>query len=134
MEKEIFKVLLVDDEPEINELLSYNFRKRGFEVQTAGNGYTGFAALETFTPDVIILDIMMPYVNGINMCREIKSNERYKDIPILFLSATSNEEIINKAMDAGGTRFLSKPIHMGLLIDIVTQMKHQSDGTSRDSV
>ena len=126
MEKEIFKVLIVDDEPEINELLSYNFRKRGFEVQTAGNGHTGFAALETFTPDVIILDIMMPYVNGINMCRELKSNERFRNIPILFLSATSNEELINRAMNAGGNRFLSKPIQMGLLIDIVTKMKLQA--------
>ena len=123
MEKKTLKLLIVDDEPEIGELLSYNFRKRGFEVQTACNGYTGFAALAKFVPDVIILDIMMPYVNGIGMCRELKSNQLYKDIPVLFLSATNNETLIRSAMEAGGTRFLSKPIHMNLLIDIVIGMQ-----------
>ncbi len=127
MEKKIFKLLIVDDEPEIGELLSYNFRKRGFEVQTACNGFTGFAALENFTPDVIILDIMMPYVNGISMCKELKGDLRYKNIPVLFLSATNNESLIQSAMDAGGSKFLSKPIHLGLLIDIVSGMKEQEN-------
>jgi len=122
MEKKLFKLLIVDDEPEIGELLSYNFRKRGFDVQTACNGFTGFDVLEKFTPDVIILDIMMPYVNGISMCKELKQDPRYKEIPVLFLSATNNEALIQSAMDAGGSRFLSKPIQLGLLIDIVTGM------------
>ena len=61
---------------------------------TAGNGFTGFSMLNGFTPDVIILDIMMPYVNGISMCKELKNDVRYKDIPVLFLSATSNSDLI----------------------------------------
>jgi two-component system, OmpR family, alkaline phosphatase synthesis response regulator PhoP len=125
MEKKIFKLLIVDDEPEIGELLSYNFRKRGFDVQTACNGFTGFDMLEKFTPDIIILDIMMPYVNGISMCKELKRDVRYRNIPVLFLSATNNDSLIQAAMDAGGARFLSKPIHLSLLIDIVTGMQVQ---------
>ena len=126
MEKKIFKLLIVDDEPEIGELLSYNFRKRGFEVQTACNGFTGYEAMEKFSPDVIILDIMMPFVNGISMCRELKNNDKLSHIPVLFLSATNNQALINSAMEAGGSKFLSKPIHMGKLIDIVTDMSKAS--------
>ncbi|HMT30604.1 MAG TPA: response regulator, partial [Bacteroidia bacterium] len=79
--------------------------------------------LNGFTPDVIILDIMMPYVNGISMCKELKNDGRYKDIPVLFLSATNNETLINSALEAGGSRFISKPIHLNLLIDLVVEMK-----------
>lgn len=123
MNKHSFKLLIVDDEPEIGELLSYNFRKRGFEVMTAANGFTGFSMLNGFIPDVIILDIMMPYVNGISMCKELKNDIRYKDIPVLFLSATSNDDLIKSALDAGGSRFISKPIQLNLLIDLVVEMK-----------
>ncbi len=130
MNKQIFKVLIVDDEPEIEELLSYNFRKRGFEVMTAGNGFSGFNILNGFTPDVIILDIMMPYVNGISMCKELKNDYRYKNIPVLFLSATSNSDLIKSALDAGGARFISKPIQLNLLIDLVVDMKQQYTKTA----
>jgi two-component system alkaline phosphatase synthesis response regulator PhoP len=125
MKNQSFKLLIVDDEPEIGELLSYNFRKRGFEVMTAGNGFTGFNMLSGFIPDVIILDIMMPYVNGISMCKELKNDIRYRDIPVLFLSATSNDDLIKSALDAGGARFISKPIQLNLLIDLVVDMKLQ---------
>jgi len=128
MEKKEFKLLIVDDEPEIGELLAYNFRKRGFDVLTTCNGFIGIAALEKFSPDVIILDIMMPYVNGISMCKELKADSRYKNIPVLFLSATNNESLINSALEAGGTKFISKPIQLNLLINLVVEMSHNQPG------
>ena len=67
MKNKGYKLLIVDDEPEIGELLTYNFQKRGFDVMTAANGFSGMKTIEQFLPDVIILDIMMPFVNGINM-------------------------------------------------------------------
>lgn len=125
MKNKGYKLLIVDDEPEIGELLTYNFRKRGFDVMTAANGFSGMKTLEQFLPDVIILDIMMPFVNGINMCKEIKNDPRFKHIPVLFLSATNNDELINAAMEAGGMKFISKPIHLNLLIDMVVKMQQQ---------
>ncbi len=119
MKTENYKLLIVDDEPEIAELLSYNFRKRGFDVRTASNGYSGLDTLRTFVPDIIILDIMMPYVNGISMCREIKQDNRYAQIPVYFLSATNNQDLITAAMDAGGDEFISKPVHLPKLINLV---------------
>jgi len=121
-----YKLLIVDDEPEIGELLSYNFRKKGFDVMTALNGFSGFETVKTFHPDVIILDIMMPYVNGVSMCRELKKDYRFKNIPVLFLSATNNIQIIEMAMDAGGEIFLSKPIQINKLIDTVVKMYETS--------
>jgi two-component system alkaline phosphatase synthesis response regulator PhoP len=120
---EAIKLLIVDDEPEIGELLSYNFRKRGFEVLTASNGQTALESMRSFLPDVIILDIMMPYMNGIATCKEIKNNPRHSKIPVLFLSATNNEDLINEALQAGGDKFISKPIHLSLLIDTVVKMQ-----------
>jgi two-component system, OmpR family, alkaline phosphatase synthesis response regulator PhoP len=120
---EPFKLLIVDDEPDINELLSYNFRKRGFDVVTACNGKVAMETLNGFLPDVIILDIMMPVMNGVAFCRELKSIHRYKDIPVLFLSATSNDFLVDEALQAGGMMYLSKPIQIGMLIKVVTEMK-----------
>lgn len=121
-----YKLLIVDDEPEIGELLAYNFKKKGFDVMTVQNGYSGFDTVKSFHPDVIILDIMMPYVNGISMCRQLKKDERYKNIPVLFLSATNDAQLIRSALDAGGEKFLSKPIHLNVLIETVVNMYNDS--------
>jgi len=119
------KILVVDDEEDILEILKYNLEKEGFEVKTASDGNAGIEMAEQFLPDVIILDIMMPFVNGINMCKEIKNDPRFKHIPVLFLSATNNDELINAAKEAGGMKFISKPIHLNLLIDMVVKMQQQ---------
>jgi len=121
--EKIFRLLIVDDEPEIGELLSYNFRKKGFEVVTATNGDTGMQALQSYDPDLIILDIMMPYSDGITMCRKLRSDVKYNRTPILFLTATSNDELIKNALDAGGDKCLSKPIHINLLIEEVVRFQ-----------
>lgn len=120
-----YKLLIVDDEPEIGELLSYNFKKKGFDVLTVQNGYSGFESVKSFHPDIIILDIMMPYVNGISMCLELKKDDRFKNIPVLFLSATNDATLINSALKAGGEKFLSKPIHLNLLIETVVNMYNE---------
>ena len=119
------RLLIVDDEPEIGDLLAYNFRKRGFDVEVALNGTDGYHKVQEFNPEIIILDIMMPYVNGISLCKELKSDPRYKDVPVLFLSATNNETLIQSALDAGGDQFISKPIQLNLLINIVVGMKEK---------
>ena len=119
------KLLIVDDEPEIGELLSYNFRKRGFDVMTATNGISALESLNSFMPDVVILDIMMPFMNGIKTCREIRNNPRYQNTPVLFLSATNNDDLIREAMLSGGDKFISKPIHLNLLIETVVKMQKE---------
>lgn len=119
MTKDSFKILLVDDEPDIIELLSYNFRKKGFDVSSAINGIEGLTTLETYHPDVIIIDIMMPGMNGIEMCKQLRTIEEYKETRVIFLSATNDVNMVIDAIQAGGNHYVSKPIHLNVLINMV---------------
>lgn len=113
------KILLVDDEQDILDLLSYNFKKRGYEVHTAADGEIALKEVETFLPNVIVSDILMPNVSGIKMCRLLQLDERYKKIPVIFLSAANDDYLALSALDAGGIKYLSKPIQISMLFDLV---------------
>lgn len=119
------KILIVDDEPDVIEFLSYNFIKKGFEVEGASNGMEGIEKVKSFSPDLIIADIMMPNMDGIIMCKILKSHELHKNIPLIFLSATQDEY---QAMNAGmsGDDYVSKPIKFSVLLPMVE--KHLSKG------
>lgn len=119
------KILIVDDEPDVIEFLSYNFIKKGYDVEGAGNGMEGIEKVKSFSPDLIIADIMMPNMDGIIMCKILKSHELHKNIPLIFLSATQDEY---QAMNAGmsGDDYVSKPIKFSVLLPMVE--KHLSQG------
>ncbi len=103
------KILLVDDEKDIVEFLEYNLNQEGFEVITA---YDGTEALQKVTekPDLIILDIMMPNIDGYEVCRRIRENNEYSDIPVIFLTAKGAEADEIKGLDLGASDFIKKPI------------------------
>ncbi|MBL7929347.1 MAG: response regulator [Bacteroidia bacterium] len=124
-ESKRFKVLVVDDEPEILELLQYNFNKKGLEVAVARNGQEGLEMIEQDPPQIIVLDIMMPVMNGIEMCRQLRQHEQFRSIPILFLSATNDDMLILSAMSAGGNHFVSKPIRLNLLFELVSNLYNE---------
>jgi two-component system, OmpR family, alkaline phosphatase synthesis response regulator PhoP len=115
-----FKILLVDDEPDIIELLTYNFKKKGFEVNHAFNGVEGLKMAQSEHPDIIIIDIMMPEMDGIQMCKELRLLDGFKETRIIFLSATSDVQKVIEAIGAGGNHYVSKPIHLNVLINMVT--------------
>lgn len=117
-----FKVLFVDDEAEILDLLTYSFTKKGLDVTVAKDGREAFERIQHNRPDLIVLDIMMPELNGIQFCELIRSREEFKDIPVLFLSATSDDLLILSAMTAGGTSFVSKPVRLNVLYDLLVSM------------
>jgi two-component system alkaline phosphatase synthesis response regulator PhoP len=120
-----FKVLIVDDEPEILDLLKYNFTKKGFHVAVAKNGEEGFEKAKAELPQVIVLDIMMPVMNGIQLCRSLKSDKAFKNIPVLFLSATNDDNLIINGITSGGDYFVSKPVRISSLIDIVFSLHEE---------
>ncbi len=103
------KILLVDDEKDIVEFLEYNLNQEGFDVITA---YDGTEALQKVTekPDLIILDIMMPNLDGYEVCRRIRENNEYSDIPVIFLTAKGAEADEIKGLDLGASDFIKKPI------------------------
>lgn len=112
------KILIVDDESDVIEFLSYNFRKNGYEVEGAGNGMEGIAKVKSFEPDVIIADIMMPEMDGIIMCKLLKNHDLLKNIPLIFLSATQDDYQAMSAVMAGDD-YVSKPVKFSVLLPLV---------------
>ncbi len=104
------KILLVDDEPDILEILEYNLRKEGYDVATANNGEAGLETAVSFQPDLIILDIMMPVMDGVEVCRQLRARKEFDKTVITFLTAREEDYSQIAALDTGGDDYITKPI------------------------
>ncbi len=105
-----YKVLLVDDDPDIIELLQYNLTKEGYEVASAENGKEAITKAQKFNPDIILLDVMMPVMDGIAACRHLRELPEFRETYILFLTARAEEFSEVAAFEAGADDFITKPI------------------------
>lgn len=115
------KILVVDDEQDILEILDYNLRKQGYIVFKARNGQEALEKAITVLPDLIILDIRMPEMNGIDVCRNIRKVDELKTTPVLFLTADADEYTSMSALESGGDHFITKPIHPSLLFSMIRE-------------
>ncbi|MFB9865166.1 response regulator transcription factor [Rufibacter immobilis] len=120
-----YKILVVDDDPDIVELLQYNLEKEGYEVAHAENGQKALDSARKFDPDIILLDVMMPVMDGITACRQFRENPKFKDTHILFLTARSEEFSEVAAFDAGADDFIVKPIKPRALISRLAAYKRR---------
>ncbi len=120
------KILLVDDEPDILEFLSYNLKKEGYAVFTANNGKEAIAAAKREKPDLIVLDVMMPDMDGIETCREIREIPELKDIVIAFLTARSEDYSQIAGFDVGADDYINKPIKPRVLISRIKALLRRS--------
>ncbi len=111
-----FKILVVDDEPDIIEFLSYNLKKEGFTIKTASTGRQAIDMAVSFNPHLILLDVMMPEMDGIETCGELRANPITKDVLIAFLTARNEDYSQIAGFDAGGDDYISKPIKPKVLI------------------
>lgn len=109
-EKQKIKVLVVDDEPDIVEILKYNLQKEGYEVATAEDGIKGVKVAGKFLPDVILLDIMMPNQDGVETCLQLRQIPELKNAFIIFLTARMEEYSEVAAFDVGADDYITKPI------------------------
>lgn len=110
------KILIVDDEPDILEFLQYNLKKEGYDVVTAGDGKHAITVAEQEKPDLIILDIMMPEMDGVETCRVLRSHKDFVDTPVAFLTARDEDFSQIAALDVGGDDYITKPIKPRVLI------------------
>ena len=117
-----FKILLVDDEPDILEIISYNLKSNGFEVFTALNGVKALKKAKSILPDLIILDVMMPEMDGIETCEEIRKIPELNDTIITFLTARSEDYSQLAGFDAGADDYINKPIKPKLLVGKVKSL------------
>jgi two-component system alkaline phosphatase synthesis response regulator PhoP len=124
------KILIVDDEPDILEFLRYNLEKEQFIVFSAGDGITGYQLAQREKPDLIILDIMMPKMDGVELCRLIRSNEELKNTLVTFLTARDEEYSQIAALDIGGDDYITKPIRPRVLVSrIKALLRRKFSGT-----
>jgi two-component system alkaline phosphatase synthesis response regulator PhoP len=110
------KILVIDDEQDIRDIVSYNLKKEGFEVEVAEDGERGIEKSRTFRPDVILLDVMMPRMDGIEVCETIRSIPELQNTLICFLTARSEDYSQIAGLEAGADDYISKPLKPKVLI------------------
>jgi two-component system alkaline phosphatase synthesis response regulator PhoP len=116
MENDQFKILIVDDEEDILQFIKYNLEKENFQVCIANNGKKGLLIAEEENPDLIILDIMMPEMDGVEVCRQLRSKPNFDNTIITFLTARGEDYSQIAAFDVGGDDYITKPIRPRVLV------------------
>lgn len=114
-------VLIVDDSNTNNILLQSILESEGINSSIAFSGEEAFSLLKTEKPSLILLDIMMPNIDGFTVLKNIKSNEETNEIPVIFITAKNNDDIKQKAIDEGAIDLIQKPIDVNKILEIVKQ-------------
>lgn len=113
------KVLIADDEPNIVTSLEYLMHKRGYEVKVARNGDEALALVESFLPDLVLLDVMMPRRSGYEVCQQIREHSGWQHIKVAMLSAKGREAEVNKGLSLGADVYITKPFSNQELLERV---------------
>ncbi len=116
------KVLVVDDEEPILELLKYNLEKQGYDVKVASDGFTGVELAKRFHPDLVLLDIMMPKMDGVETCRQLRAMPELQNTFIVFLTARSEEYSEVAGFDVGADDYITKPIKPRALMSRISAL------------
>ena len=125
------RVLVVDDESDVTELLQYRLEQEGYRVATLNDPLGFVAKVREFEPDLMLLDIMMPELSGIQLCRIVRADPSMKDIPVIFLSARGEVEDRIKGLEAGAEDYVSKPFNINELILRISKMLKRSGAPSQ---
>ena len=128
--QKVHRILVLDDEPDVTELLEYKLEQEGYRVEVLNDPLDFIARVRAFEPDLMILDIMMPELNGLQLCRIARSDPSMKDIPIIFLSARGEAEDRIKGLETGADDYLSKPFNARELQLRINKMLDRADSTA----
>jgi putative two-component system response regulator len=116
------RILVVDDDENILSLERTILEQKGFDVTSAGGGAEALALLGEKTFDLVLLDVMMPEVDGFTVCRKIKEDPRLKDVPVIFLTAKGGGEALAEGFESGAIMYINKPFTANKLLTIVNTM------------
>ena len=105
------RILIVDDEPDVTELLKYKLERGGYHCQVINNPLSFASVAREFNPNLILLDVMMPELNGLQLCKIVRSDPKMNTIPIIFLTARGEVEDRIKGLESGGDDYISKPFN-----------------------
>lgn len=113
------KILVIDDEAEITEIVETFLKDAGYQVLVENSSVMGIERAKSFRPDLILLDIMMPFMDGYEVCEELKKNKETENIPVIFLTGKDARSDEGKSFKAGGDMFIKKPFNCERLLEIV---------------
>jgi DNA-binding response OmpR family regulator len=113
------KILVIDDEPEITDIVETFLTESGYTVEVENTSKNAMEKARHFKPDVILLDIMMPDIDGYNVCQEIKNDPALTHIPVIFLTGKDRNDDMGRSFKAGGDMFIKKPFSCERLLEIV---------------
>lgn len=134
VDKKQYKILVVDDEKDIQEFIEYNLKKEGYEVFLANNGIEAIEQTKKIKPDLILMDVMMPQMDGIQACQQIKSNPALNKIFVVFLTARAEEYSELAGFDAGADDYIAKPIKPKLLLTRIAAILRRKDSGQAEAV
>jgi two-component system, OmpR family, phosphate regulon response regulator PhoB len=124
------RILVIDDEPDVTELVSYQLRAKGFQVEALNDPTQSIARIRSYQPDLIILDVMMPYINGVQLCRMLRADPKSSRIPVIFLTAKNEEPDRVLGFEVGADDYICKPFSFReLLLRIQSQLRRIGDSS-----
>ncbi|MGB8657017.1 MAG: response regulator [Candidatus Zixiibacteriota bacterium] len=121
------KVLVIDDEPEITDIIETFLETAGYEVKSENSSTIGIERAKTFFPDLVLLDIMMPFMDGYEICKELKKGNETKNIPVVFLTGKDAQSDEGRSFKAGGILYVKKPFSCERLLEIVKVVLQTAD-------
>jgi two-component system phosphate regulon response regulator PhoB len=124
------RILLIEDERGLTEALTWNLQREGYDVLVAHDGQEGLRRAQTLLPDLIILDIMLPGLNGLEVCRELRAGDRTRDIPIIILSAKAEETDQVVGFSLGADDYVTKPFSSKILLQRVKALQRRFTGAT----
>jgi DNA-binding response OmpR family regulator len=125
-------ILIIEDEQDISEIIEYNLKKSGYSVITSRRGDSGLILVKEYNPDLIILDLMLPGMNGMDICKALRDNDAFAKTPILMLTSKSQEEDVIQGLNAGANDYISKPFNVKELLARVNANLRFSEKPNKD--
>jgi len=125
------KILLIEDEQDIVELVTYNLHREGFEVVSSRSGEDGLKKAQTMKPDLVLLDIMLPGINGLDICRTLKGENTTDQIPIIMLTARNEDIDVVTGLEVGADDYVTKPFSPRILIARIRAMLRRSENGNK---
>jgi len=122
------RILIIEDERALTDVLTYNLKREGYEITLAHDGKEGLRKAQTLLPDLILLDLMLPVMNGLEVCRELRAGERTRQIPIVMLTAKAEESDQIVGFSMGADDYVTKPFSVKVLIQRIKALQRRAEG------
>jgi two-component system phosphate regulon response regulator PhoB len=126
-------ILVVDDEEDVLELVKYNLEKNGYRVTTASSGEEAISKARSIVPNLVLLDLMLPGIDGLEVCKQLKNNPKTEQVPVIMLTAKGEESDVVVGLEVGADDYITKPFSPKVLIARIRRILHRSIAQQRDS-